>query len=67
MKKTINSINVFLALLLISVLFYLGSSNFRLADTNESLSNDINSLLKLLQQNSLESNRDRSEVKVNLY
>ena len=67
MKKTIYLINVFLALLLTSALFYLGSSNFRLADTNESLSNDINSLLELFQQDSFESNHNRSEIKLNLY
>ena len=51
MKKTINIINLVLALILSSALFYLGSSNFKLADTNEALSNDINSLLETLEQN----------------
>jgi len=49
MKRTLNSINVVLALLLSSALFYLGASNYRLADTNEVLSTDINLLLETMQ------------------
>jgi len=49
MKRSLNSINVLLALLLSSALFYLGASNYRLADTNESLSSDINSLMQFMR------------------
>ena len=52
MKRTLNSVNVVLALLLSSALFYLGASNYRLADTNEALSTDINLLLETMQLDS---------------
>ena len=67
MKRTLNSVNVVLALLLSSALFYLGASNYRLADTNETLSTDINLLLETMQLDSPMGNRDRPEERINLY
>ena len=49
MKRTLNSINVMIALVLSSALFYLGVSNYKLSDANKDLSNNINNLMKLMK------------------
>jgi len=56
MKRTLNSINVLLALLLSSALFYLGVSNYKLSDANKDLSNNINSLMELMKLDNKEPN-----------
>ncbi len=56
MKRTLNSINVLLVLLLSSALFYSGLSNYKLSDANKDLSSNINLLMELIKLDYKEPN-----------